>query len=351
MLCLFSLYSKKNCILDCFFRVSELLLIYLIKLTENDLYLKQQKRGKDIFKKVKEIMFERENNRLYDFSEDSQKNKFKAKPFLKWVGGKKQIIPQIKKHIPENYCRYFEPFVGGGALFFDLEPKNAYLNDINKILISAYRNIKNHPYEIIKKLSGLQKIFYEKNNEERKTYFYQIRNAFNNTKYDSLLKTSYIIFLNKTCYNGMYRENSKGKFNVPFGRYKNPKILDEENILAVSKFLQNVTITDYSFEKAVQNAENGDFIYFDPPYHPVSITSNFTSYSNGGFTKEDQIKLRDIFKDLDKRSCFVMLSNSDTKFIREIYKEFTQKIITATRSINCKATGRGKINELLIMNY
>lgn len=300
---------------------------------------------------MEEIMFDCENNRLYNFSKDIKKNKFKAKPFLKWVGGKKQIIPQIKKYIPENYYKYFEPFIGGGALFFDLEPKKAYINDINKILISAYRNIKNHPYEIIKKLEDLQKIFYEKNNEERKIYFYEIRDTFNDTEYDSFLKTSYIIFLNKTCYNGMYRENSKGKFNVPFGRYKNPKILDEKNILAVSKLLQNVTITDYSFEKAVEDAKRGDFIYFDPPYHPLSITSNFTSYSNGGFTKKDQIKLRDVFKDLHKRSCFVMLSNSDTKFIREIYKEFTQKTITATRSINCKATGRGEINELLITNY
>ena len=296
-------------------------------------------------------MFDHKNNKLYDFSKVIQKNKFKAKPFLKWVGGKKKIIPQIKQYIPESYCQYFEPFIGGGALFFDLEPKIAYINDVNKILISAYKNIKNHPHEIINKLEDLQKIFYEKNNEKRKMYFYEIRDAFNNTEYDSLLKTSYIIFLNKTCYNGMYRENSKGKFNVPFGRYKNPKILDEKNILTVSKLLQNVTITDYSFEKAVENAKSGDFIYFDPPYHPLSITSNFTSYSNGGFTKEDQIKLRDVFKDLDRRSCFVMLSNSDTKFIREIYEEFTQKTVLAARSINCKAAGRGKINELLIMNY
>ena len=279
------------------------------------------------------------------------KNKEISRPFLKWVGGKRQVIPQIEKYIPENYCRYFEPFVGGGALFFNLKPKKACINDINKILISSYKNIKNHPYEIINKLDELQKAFYKKNNEERKKYYYEIRYAFNNLKSNLFLKTPYMIFLNKTCYNGMYRENSKGKFNVPFGRYKNPKILDEKNILAVSKLLQNVTITDYSFEKAVENAKSGDFIYFDPPYHPLSITSNFTSYSNGGFTKEDQIKLRDVFKDLDRRSCFVMLSNSDTKFIRELYKGYTQKKITAGRSINCKATGRGKINELLIINY
>ena len=279
------------------------------------------------------------------------KNKEILRPFLKWVGGKRQVIPQIKKHIPENYCRYFEPFVGGGALFFNLKPKKAYLNDINKILISSYKNIKTHPYEIIKKLEDLQKIFYEKNNEERKAYFYEIRDAFNNTEYDSFLKTSYMIFLNKTCYNGMYRENLKGKFNVPFGRYKNPKILDKENILAVSKLLTNTIITSCSFEKAVENAKKGDFIYFDPPYHPLSITSNFTSYSNNGFTEEDQIKLRNVFKELHKRNCFVMLSNSDTEFIREIYEEFTQKTVSAARSINCKAAGRGKINELLIMNY
>jgi len=309
------------------------------------------RKKKENNKRVEEVRFNCENNRLFNFCENAGKNNFKAKPFLKWVGGKKQIVPQIKQYIPKDYYRYYEPFVGGGALFFDLEPKKAYINDINKILVSAYRNIKNHPYEIIEKLENLQKIFFEKNNEERKTYFYKLRDTFNNTEYDSFLKTSYIIFLNKTCFNGMYRENSKGKFNVPFGRYKNPKIHDEKNILAVSKILQNVTITDDSFEKAVEDAKRGDFIYFDPPYHPLSITSNFTSYSNGGFTEEDQMRLRDVFIDLDKRSCFVMLSNSDTEFIREIYKEFTQKTISAARSINCKATGRGKINELLIMNY
>ena len=279
------------------------------------------------------------------------KNKEIPCPFLKWVGGKRQVIPQIKKYIPGNYCKYFEPFVGGGALFFNLKTKKAYLNDINKILISAYKNIKNHPYEIIDKLDELQKVFYKKNHEERKKYYYKIRYTFNNLRSDSFLKTSYMIFLNKTCYNGMYRENLKRKFNVPFGRYKNPKILDKENILAVSKLLTNTIITSCSFEKAVEKAKKGDFIYFDPPYHPLSITSNFTSYSNSGFTKENQRKLRDVFEDLDNRGCFVMLSNSDTKFIGEIYKGYTQKKITTGRLINCKAAGRGKINELLILNY
>jgi len=278
-----------------------------------------------------EIKLDPKNNELYNISKNIQNNVFKARPFLKWVGGKKQIIPQ--QYIPQNYYRYFEPFIGGGALFFDLAPQKAYVNDINKVLISAYRNIKHHPHNVIKELENLQETFNLKNNEEKKLFF------------------SYFIFLNKTCFNGMYRENSKGHFNVPFGRYKNPKILDEKNILAVSKLLQKTTITDYSFEKAVKDAKEGDFIYFDPPYHPLTVTSNFTNYSNGGFNKEDQIKLRNVFIDLNKRNCLLMLSNSDTQFIREIYHGFNQRTVLAARIINCKASGRGKINELLIMNY
>ncbi|MEA2097578.1 MAG: DNA adenine methylase [Patescibacteria group bacterium] len=298
-----------------------------------------------------EIKIDHKNNELYDISKNIQNNVFKARPFLKWVGGKKQIIPQIKQYIPRNYYRYFEPFIGGGALFFDLAPKKAYVNDINEILISVYRNIKFHPHKVVKKLEDLQKTFYAMNEKERKLYFYEIRNVFNEKEDSSLIKTTYLIFLNKTCFNGMYRENSKGQFNVPFGRYKNPKILDEKNILAVSKLLQKTTITNYSFEKAVKDAKEGDFIYFDPPYHPLTITSNFTNYSNGGFNKEDQMKLRDVCINLDKRNCFVMLSNSNTQFIREIYHGFNQKTVLAARIINCKASGRGKINELLIMNY
>jgi len=298
-----------------------------------------------------EIKLDPKNNELYNISKNIQNNVFKARPFLKWVGGKKQIIPQIKQYIPQNYYRYFEPFIGGGALFFDLAPQKAYVNDINKVLVSAYRNIKHHPYNVIKELENLQETFNLKNNEEKKLFFYKIRNIFNKEEDCSLIKTTYFIFLNKTCFNGMYRENSKGHFNVPFGRYKNPKILDEKNILAVSKLLQKTTITDYSFEKAVKDAKEGDFIYFDPPYHPLTVTSNFTNYSNGGFNKEDQIKLRNVFIDLNKRNCLLMLSNSDTQFIREIYHGFNQRTVLAARIINCKASGRGKINELLIMNY
>ena len=292
-----------------------------------------------------------ENNKLCDISKNIQQNVFKARPFLKWVGGKKQIIPQIKQYIPQNYCRYFEPFLGGGALFFDLAPQKAYINDINKILISSYRNIKHHPYKVIEELESLQKTFNLKNNEERKLYFYETRTVFNKKEDIAFLEIAYFIFLNKTCFNGMYRENSKGQFNVPFGRYKNPKILDKKNILAVSKLLQKTTITNCSFEKVVKDAKDGDFIYFDPPYHPLTVISNFTSYSNGGFNKEDQMKLRDVFITLNKKNCFVMLSNSDTQFIREIYQDFNQKTVLAARKINCKASGRGKINELLIMNY
>jgi len=297
-----------------------------------------------------DVMPSRENNKHYDFSKNDQKIKVKAKPFLKWVGGKRQVISQIKKFIPEKYNRYLEPFIGGGALFFDLEPEKAQINDINKTLMSAYMNIKNHPDKIIKCLENLQNEFYKRNDDGRKIFFYEIRNKFNDLENDSTEKTSFLIFLNKTCFNGMYRENSNGKFNVPFGRYKNPKILDEKNLIAVSKLLQNVTITNDTFEKAVEKAESGDFIYFDPPYHPLSRTSNFTDYSNGGFIEKDQEKLGDVFKKLVRRGCHVLLSNSDTEFIRKIYDGFTIKNISAARSINCKATGRGKINELLIIS-
>jgi len=296
-------------------------------------------------------MFEQEDRIFNSLPKDLENPNFYAKPFLKWVGGKKQILPQIRQYIPKEYKRYFEPFIGGGALFFTLRPKIAHINDINKKLISAYRNIKNHPDKIIKCLENLQNEFYKKNDDDRKIFFYEIRNKFNDLEDDSTEKTSFLIFLNKTCFNGMYRENSKGKFNVPFGRYKNPRILDEKNIIAVSKLLQEVTITNDPFEKSVEGAKSEDFIYFDPPYHPLSKTSNFTGYSNGGFIEKDQEKLGEVFKELVGRGCYVLLSNSDTEFIRKIYKDYKIEVVSAARSINCKASGRGKINELLIMNY
>jgi len=277
----------------------------------------------------------------------------KAKPFLKWVGGKTQLLSQFGKFYPPKYNNYFEPFLGGGAVFFNLTPEKAYLNDVNKSLIGTYKNIKKQPREIIKLLDVLQRDYYKRNERERENFYYSIREEYNNLTAGDFRKSSYLIFLNKTCFNGMYRENSEGKFNVPFGRYNKPPILDSENLLAASKALKFTTLTSINFDKAAKRARKNDFIYFDPPYHPLSQTSSFTSYSNNGFSENDQIKLKRVFADLDKRGCFVMLSNSYTAFIRNLYKEYKRFhfIVMANRAINCKAEGRGAIKELVILNY
>jgi len=275
----------------------------------------------------------------------------KAKPFLKWAGGKTQLLSRLEKFYPPKYNNYFEPFLGGGAVFFKLTPKKAHLNDINKTLIGAYKNIKKKPREIIRLLDILQRDYYKKGKIDRENFYYSIREEYNNLPAENFKKSAYLIFLNKTCYNGMYRENSEGKFNVPFGRYRKPLILDRENLLAVAKVLKNAALTSVDFDKAVSRARKKDFIYFDPPYYPLSQTSSFTSYSNNGFLENDQIKLKRVFKELNKRGCFVMLSNSYTAFIRNLYKEYKHFIVMANRAINCKAEGRGAIKELVILNY
>jgi DNA adenine methylase len=274
-----------------------------------------------------------------------------ARPFLKWVGGKAQLLSQFEQYYPKDFNNYFEPFIGGGALFFNLSPTKAHINDVNATLISAYKNIKNKPEEVMKILKKLESEYKNGNEESKKEFFYKIRDEFNNTSDAELKKSAYLIFLNKTCFNGMYRENSKGGFNTPFGKAKNPTILDRENILLVSKVLKHTKLTSVSFEKAVAEAKKGDFVYFDPPYHPLTETAKFTSYHKDSFTKEDQLRLRDLFDELDKRGCYVMLSNSHTPFINDIYKKYRRETVMANRAINCKASGRGKIKELLILNY
>lgn len=274
-----------------------------------------------------------------------------AKPFLKWVGGKTQLLSQLKELYPPKYNNYFEPFLGGGAVFFDTNPPRTHLNDSNKTLVFAYKYIKNNPQKLISKLTKLQDAYYKKDEVAREDFYYAIRGRFNELSDEKLEKSAYLIFLNKTCYNGMYRENSKGHFNVPFGRYKNPKILNEENLLAISRVLKNVTLTSLDFEGAIKKAKKGDFVYFDPPYYPLNSTSSFTRYSEKDFLKKEQIKLKKVFTELDKRGVFVMLSNSYTNFIHKLYKDYKQKIVIANRMINCKANGRGKIKELIILNY
>lgn len=269
-----------------------------------------------------------------------------ARPFIKWAGGKKQLLDKLLAFAPSSFENYFEPFLGGGAFFFKLSAlgkiKKAHLNDCNTELITAYKTIKEKPLELIKELSSGKYLNTEKD-------FYKIRAE--NPK-NELEKTARFIYLNKTAFNGLYRVNSKGGFNVPFGKYKNPAILDKENILAVNKkALQTDELTCLDFEQAVEKSGKNDFVYFDPPYQPRSKTASFTQYTEKDFIEKDQQRLYNCFKRLDRKGCSVMLSNSYTEFIKDLYKEFNQKTVMASRAINCKAEGRGKIKELVITNY
>lgn len=275
----------------------------------------------------------------------------KPKPFVKWVGGKRQLLKQFRElglYPPDGFNpitnTYFEPFVGGGAVFFDLLPKKAELSDLNKELVTTYNIIKKDVESLIKSL---------KKHKHDKEYFLKIR-AKNLNKLSDLEIASRFIYLNRTCFNGMYRVNSRGEFNVPFGKYNNPLICDEENLRRVSKVLQKVSIKHQDYKEVLKKAKSGDFVYFDPPYHPISKTASFTSYTAESFLEKEQIELRDTFVELHKRGCFVMLSNSDASFINEIYSKIKGvKInkIMAGRAINSKASGRGKITEVLITNY
>lgn len=273
----------------------------------------------------------------------------KAKPFVKWVGGKRQLLKQFHDLYPQDFDpvnnKYFEPFVGGGAVFFDLQPCKATLSDWNQELVTTYLMIRDNVEELIE---DLKKQKYEKE------FFLKVR-AKDPKKLSSLKVASRFIYLNRTCFNGMYRVNKSGGFNVPFGRYTNPKICDEVNLRNVSRLLQNVDIAHRSYTEVLDHAKAGDFVYFDPPYYPVSKTSSFTSYNSDAFLEKEQIELRDVFFELHKRGCYVMLSNSDTPFIQKIYSELKPEIkikkVQAGRNINSKASGRGKVSELVILNY
>src|SRR3989339_21589 len=240
----------------------------------------------------------------------------KPKPFVKWVGGKRQLLAQFRRmnlYPPENFdpkkSRYFEPFVGGGAVFFDLLPEEGFLSDLNKELVTTYNVIKNDIEKLIVSL---------KKHKTDKDYFLEVR-AQDPNKLSDVAVASRFIFLNRTCFNGMYRVNSKGGFNVPFGKYSNPLICDENNLKKVSKSLKNVEIKRQDYKEVLKKAKKSDFIYFDPPYFPVSKTASFTNYTKEAFLEKEQIELRDTFLELHKRGCFVMLSNSDTPFINEIF--------------------------------
>ena len=270
-------------------------------------------------------------------------------PFTKWTGGKRQLLPVIRELMPKTYNRYFEPFVGGGALFFDLAPKDAVINDFNAELINCYQQIKDNPQELIEIL----KVHQEYNSKE---YYLDLRSADRDERIDMMSevqRAARILYMLRVDFNGLYRVNSKNQFNVPYGRYKNPKIVDENLVSAISTYLNNnqIEIKKGDFEKAVLDVQPGDFVYFDPPYIPLSETSAFTSYTHEGFSYDDQVRLRDAFKRLSDTGAYVMLSNSSSALVEELYKDFNIHYVEATRTNGAKSSSRGKISEIIVTNY
>lgn len=278
----------------------------------------------------------------------AKKNKLVA-PFLKWVGGKRQIMPSIVDLLPKNIknLSYIEPFIGGGAVFFHLEPKDAIINDFNKELMNVYTVIKNNLNELI---IDLKKHY---NNAD---YFYQIRSLDRTEQFKNLTdvqRASRVIFLNKTCFNGLYRVNNAGEFNAPFGRYKNPNIVNEPTLKAVSKYLNsnNIIIKSDDYADALAEVNENCFVYLDPPYHPISGTSNFTGYIQGGWDMFDQVRLRETCDQLNAKGVKFLLSNSSASFIQDQYKNYNITTVKAKRAINSNGAKRGEVSELLIRNY
>ena len=276
-----------------------------------------------------------------------------ATPFVKWAGGKSQLLEQFESLFPTHFSRYVEPFVGGGAVFFHLLNhrfiiNGAILNDLNQELMSCYKVIRDQVEDLIEEL------YRHEPHKTEESYFYEIREWDRKPDFNArgpIEQAARTIFLNRTCYNGLYRVNSKGQFNVPFGKYKNPRVCDEENLRAVSQALQGIELYSEDFVECVKRAERGDFVYLDPPYHPLNETSSFTSYTRDNFGDADQERLVETFRQLDKKGCRVMLSNSYTPFIRKLYDGYRQEVVTARRAISCKGNGRGAINEIAILNY
>lgn len=270
-------------------------------------------------------------------------------PFLKWAGGKRQLMPEIREMLPDGVTThpYYEPFIGGGALFFELLPKRAVINDYNEELINVYTAIRDNPSALIEDLKR------HKNTAE---YFYKIRAIDRQPLFRNLTKierASRIIYLNKTCYNGLYRVNNAGEFNSPFGRYKNPNIVNEPVIKAVSKYLNSsqIQISSCDYALILKDIPTDSFVYLDPPYHPISESSSFTGYVQGGWDEGEQLRLRDVCNRLSERGIKFLLSNSASDFIREIYSDYNIHIVQAKRSVNSNPSRRGQVDEFLIRNY
>jgi DNA adenine methylase len=267
-----------------------------------------------------------------------------ARPFLKWAGGKGRLLSQYEPFFPQHFETYYEPFLGGGAVFFHLAPRGqrAVLTDINPELVNVYRCVRDRPIEVVTLLQYHQQ-------RHSADYYYQLRQCHDLT--EPVQRAARLIYLNKTCYNGLYRENSQGQFNVPLGRYKNPTICDSDLIHRASQALQRVELATSSFENILDwPITQRDLVYFDPPYHPISPTSSFTSYNRYGFTAREQQSLAAVFRRLAQQGITVILSNSDCAFIRELYDGFKFYPIRAARAINSQGSRRGKVDELLIIS-
>ncbi len=269
--------------------------------------------------------------------------------FLKWAGGKLQLIEQFENLFPHNFRNYYEPFIGSGAVFFyvksKLKPNKVILSDTNEELINCFVAVRDKPSELVEVLLNHRK-------KHSKEYYYAVR-SIESSRLDSLARAARLIYLNKTCFNGLYRVNSKGQFNVPFGDYENPSIFDRNTLFQASQLIQGVHLQVMTFEKVLDFAGKDDFVYFDPPYIPLSKTSSFTRYSKSDFSMKEQKRLSEIFGILDSRGCFVMLSNSDHALTRELYRHYEKNtvIVRAKRMINSVGSRRGAINEVVVTNY
>ena len=299
-----------------------------------------------------------------------EKDRIECKPFIKWVGGKGQLLSEINKLYPvelgKNINKYAEIFVGGGAVLFDILSKykldEVYISDKNLELINTYKSIRDDVGILIKLLKEMEEQYTSLNNENRKLYYYEKRREYNNLKINieenNIEKAVLFIFLNKTCFNGLYRVNKKGEFNVPMGAYKNPKICDKENLKNVSMALKNVKIIYADYRESESFIDEKTFVYIDPPYRPLNTSSSFTSYTENDFSDKEQIELAEYIDLLNKKGAKIVLSNSDPKnnniddnFFDELYKNYNINRVKATRMLNSNASLRGVINELLITNY
>lgn len=278
----------------------------------------------------------------------TEKQQIENPTFVKWAGGKTQLLEQFSELYPQKFNRFFEIFLGSGAVFFNIKqkfsPSQSFLFDINEDLINTFKLVRDHVEELIPLLRE------HRDKDNNREYFNKQREQFNTMK-SGLEKAAIFIYLNKTCFNGLYRVNSEGKFNVPFGKYKKPAILQETKLRMASKLLQNSELLVANFAEAMKRAKENDFVYMDPPYFPLTKTASFTSYQKDSFLEEEQRQLVKEFQQLDKRGCLLMLSNSDTQFIRELYEGYKIHTVKARRAINRIGTKRGKINEIVITNY